>query len=651
MDISSLIGSPNLLGLTKPSENPLNLKIGQQLDVKVINADIQAAKNTVTLSIAGKEVTVQSSQPVTLNRGQDLKIQVTQLTPTTEFKFVEPPPGQREQTAEPRLKLIQVVKDSGQENARQSPAPPDAKNAAAGKEIVQTVAKDARAAANPEQMRTTIKDTGTVPVNKEPAVKDNANAAIARQITPETAGTTGAKQPAPTAANAAARPAIGDKPESPAPSLPVKQLLDAKIASVDGNKIQLQFSGSDNKPVLMVTIDRAQLTNAPAELKPGQNLNLEMVKTGAVPEFKVVNPATYIPEAKVAEFVKQFLPRHEAAPVLLNQLIKDLPRIVKNPNVPQVVKDLAANIVQNLPPKEQLITSQGLKQSIVNSGLFLEAKLLPIASQMELIQQLPQLIQNETVPQSLQRIAAGILQNLTQKQPLPGNAEPEEPVAAVANLEPEAEVEPTTTKQPVPNAPQTTAQEPAVAEDFKANLLKFIQTLKQEISLQGQQAANPADLDLLKNLQHKSENAVAKLVLDQLGSLPKEDSPKQVWVIDLPFVDRQQAESVRIEVQRDKESNPQFNNNAWSVNITITPPELGTIHCIVSYRDDRVNTFFKSQSNRTTDLIKHNLDYLKNQLEESGLKTGQMDAHAEQRKIPAVAAQQLEGRKLFDDKA
>ncbi|MGZ5051497.1 MAG: flagellar hook-length control protein FliK, partial [Methylobacter sp.] len=511
MDISSLISGPNLLGLAKPSENPLNLKVGQQLDVKVINADIQAAKNAVTLSIAGKEVTVQSSQPIALNRGQDLKIQVTQLTPTTEFKFVEPPPGQRDQAVEPRLKLIQVAKDAVQENARQSPASSDAKSAATGKEIMQQAGKDARAAANPEQMRTTIKDTSTAPVNKEPTAKDSGNAAIARQLTPETAGATTSKQPTPTSANTA-RPTVGDKPESPAPSLPVKQLLDAKIAGVDGNKIQLQFSGTDNKPALMVTIDRAQLSNAPAELKPGQNLNLEMVKTGTVPEFKVVNPATYIPEAKVAEFVKQFLPRHEAAPVLLNQLIKDLPQIVKNPNVPQALKDLAANIVQNLPPKEQLTTGQGLKQSIVNSGLFLEAKLLPAASQMELLKQLPQLIQNETVPQSLQRIAAEILQNLTQKQPLPDSPEPE-PAAHAAK----PEAEPAAAKTPVPDAPKTTAQQAPVAEDFKANLLKFIQALKQEITSQDQQPANPAELDLLKNLQHKSENTVAKLVLDQLA--------------------------------------------------------------------------------------------------------------------------------------
>lgn len=133
-------------------------------------------------------------------------------------------------------------------------------------------------------------------------------------------------------------------------------------------------------------------------------------------------------------------------------------------------------------------------------------------------------------------------------------------------------------------------------------------------------------------------------------SLPKDDNPKQLWSIDIPFIDRQQAETVKIEIQQDKESRQQSSGGGnWSVNITITPPELGTIHCIVSYRDDVINTYFKSLSPQTTELIKHNLDYLKNQLEESGLTTGHMDAHDGAQK--AQAPHPLAGKTLFDESA
>ena len=560
MDINSLI-SNQTLATNRLAENALNLKVGQQLDVKVVGSDIQAAKNAITLSLGNKDVTVQSNQPVTLSPGQDLKIQVTQIAPSVEFKILDSLPELKTQAAQLQDSKNQVV-----------------------------------------ELRLKL------------------------------------------------MPTVGEKQDGTvSPSL-LKQPLDAKIISIVGTKIQLQiFNPSTAEPgskqATPITIDRTQLSNAPSALKVGQNLNLEIVKAGTATEFKVIPNAVNIQETKVAEFVKQFLPRHEAAPIFLNQLIKDLPKLMANESIPQPLKDIAAQIIQNLPPKEQLITSQSLKQAIANSGLFLEAKLLlPAMAQAELIKELPQLIKNESVPQSLQRIAAEILQNLTQKEPLIDGPSPQQPVA---NSKPMPETELAALKLNLADTPKADA---VSIEDFKANLLKFIQALKQEITHPGEQQLNPTELDLLKNLQNKTENTVAKLVLDQLSSLPKDDNPKQQWIIDIPFIDRQQAESVKIEMQRDKESKQQSGSNDWSVNITITPPELGTIHCMVSYRHDVINTFFKSQNTQTTELIKHNLDYLKNQLEASGLTPGHMDAHDGPQKTQAPPYQ-LAGKKLFDDKA
>ncbi len=582
MDINSLFNTQSL-ATNRLVENALNLKVGQQLDVKVVGADIQAAKNAITLTLGDKNISVQSSQPIEVNPGQDLKIQVTQIAPTTEFKILGT--------------LAELKAKSTQLQAPQT---------------------------QPAELRLKL-----IPTAREGGITT-----------------------------------IGKEPDS-ATLLSIKQPLDAKILSFIGTKIQLQIfspstAASGGKQATQITIDRAQLTNAPSDLKVGQNLNLQIIKGGTTPEFKILSAASNIRAAKVAEFVKQFLPRHEDSPIFLNQLIKDLPKLMNNESVSQSLKDIAAKIIQNLPPKEQLITSQGLKQSIVNSGLFLEAKLPSAMAQAQLIKELPQLIQNESVPQSLQRIASEILQNLTQKTPLPN----EQPVAeskllldAVANetKTPKAgalveATETTSGKAVLPGTVQGAIQQVST-EDFKANLLKFIHALEQELTTQGEQQHDQINLDLLKNLQTKTENTVAKLVLDQLMSLPKDDNPKQQWIIDIPFIDRQQAESVKIEIQRDKENQQQAHSNDWSVNITITPPELGTIHCVVSYRNDAINTFFKSQNTQTTELIKHNLDYLRGQLEESGLKTGHMDAHDGTQKKQTPHHVELAGKKLFDDKA
>ncbi len=649
MDINSPINAQSLLASNRLLENTLNLKVGQQLDVKVINADIQATKNAITLAMGDKNVTVQSNQPVALNSGQNLKIQVTQVAPVVEFKILNPLSELKTQAVELRLKLIPTARDGG--------------SIASSQELMRSTAKNAESIANnKELMQPTIRDgSGIGRASMSPTIRDGTSGK--ELIKPSTGDSGNGQMPSTVKDSANAkellRPIIGQNTSSSA-----KLLLDAKIVNIAGSKIQLQVFANassavatDNKQAASFTIDRTQLTNAPSDLKVGQSLNLEIVKNGATTEFKIIPNSNNISGEKIAEFTKQFLPRHEISPIFLNQLVKDLPRLLRNESVPQALKDIAVKIIQNLPPKEQLITSQGLKQAIANSGLFLEAKLAPTMSQVELIKELPDLIKNESVPQSLQRIAAEILQNLKQKQPLP-DPSIEQPAA---NSKQPPESEPTSSKlnqadntdntKAASPQPSTSGDTKSVAEDFKGNLLKFIQALKQEITHQSEQPSNQVDLDLLKNLQHKTENTVAKLVLDQLTSLPKEDTPKQLWIIDIPFIDRQQAESVRIEVQRDKEKKQQSDSSDWSVNITITPPELGTIHCIVSYRNDVINTFFKSQNTKTTELIKHNLDYLKDQLEESGLKTGHMDAHDGVQKTLPTHPHQLAGKKLFDDKA
>jgi uncharacterized protein (UPF0147 family) len=638
MDINSPISTKTLLTPGRLLENTLNLKVGQKLDAKVINANIEATKNAVALSIGDKNITVQSNQPLKLNPEQQVKIQVTQTTPTLEFKVLEPLPETQKPAIEIRLKLISTVMNSG--NAASSrdttirPTSSDSGNTANSREPMR---QDGGIAANIQ--KTVINGANANPL-RGPAM-DGDNSPLANKATQNTNSQVSGK---------VLPPAIGEKPDNANLAPLLKQPLDAKIIGIIGNKIQLQIIEPDNKQTNQLNIDRSQITNAPPDLKAGQNLSLQITKTGSVPEFKIVPNTSQIPEAKVAEFVKQFLPRHEASPVFLNQLIQDLPQLMQNKSVPQALKDIAQKIIQNLPPKEQLVTSQGLKQAMTDSGLFLEAKLTSAISQNALMNELPQLVKNENVPQSLQRIAVEIMQNLTQKQP-PLNKPSPEPEAVEPN---EAEATPAKLNPPDDgnlSKPNPLADAEPIAKDFKTNLLKFIQALKQEISVQSEQAPSQTELDLLKNLQHKTENTVAKLVLEQLASLPKDDSPKQVWLVDIPFIDRQHAESVRIEVQQDKENRQQAGGGNWSVNITITPPELGTIHCIVSYRDQQINTYFKSQNDQTTEIIKNNLDYLKEQLEQSGLKTGHMDAHAETPKTQFGHAQQLVGKRLFDDKA
>jgi hypothetical protein len=512
MDIKLPVNLLNSSAVTKLTENPLGLKVGQKLDVKVISSLIKTQANAFALQLANLTLNVQSNQALKLIPGQALQIQVTKVSPALEFAIIISLPDPKAPAIPPdvRLKLI------------------------------------------------------------APAID---------------------KQPAESATEL---------------SLPINQPLPAKIIALTSTRIQLQvFTGTltlprqenalepaSAKPYILVTIDRSQLlatqTNthsaalttlsaqgkAPADFKLGQPVLLEISSTGTKQNYKIsfAQPADL--EGNVTEFIKQFLPKHEASPVLLNQLIKELPQWLKNQSVSETLQKVAAQILQNLPQRQQLNDSAGLKQALVNSGLFLEAKTTELNKNPEL----------------------------------------------------------------------------ALDQDFKANLLKFIDNLKKELATPEKNTAEATGLDTLKSLQQKTEGNLAKLSLDQLVSLPKEDNPKQVWTIDLPFVERGNAETVTMQIEREKDTNPQTpENENWSVMITMNPPGLGTIQCKLAFHNETINTYFRSREPETTELISHHLDHLKNQLEAAGLKPGVLNIQSGLQ--PTQSNYQLTKNALFDENA
>ena len=360
------------------------------------------------------------------------------------------------------------------------------------------------------------------------------------------------------------------------PSLQVGQKIPAKVITINNKQIQLQLLPEQkatntsqpqaSKPVTIISLDpqkndqlKPSLSKVVApkpQIMTGQTVSLEVTKVGAEPQFKILvnKPLSItVPEKIISETVKQMLPIQQSPEAFVNRLILNLPTLSKNTNLPETLQRLAQQILQNLPSKNHLSQPQRIKQSINNSGLFLESKLAQSADK-----------------------------------------------------------------------PQLQSQ-----ADFKANILKFLQVLKQlpPPAPQSETYTLERETNILKQLQNSGENSVAKLVLDQLNSLPKEDSPKQIWHFEIPYVDQKNSQTLSLQIAKDKENQAENGKENWSVNITLNPPNLGKLHCKISCSDQIVNTHFWSDLSNTTDLIKRNLDHLKSQLEASGLKTGQMESY------------------------
>lgn len=239
---------------------------------------------------------------------------------------------------------------------------------------------------------------------------------------------------------------------------------------------------------------------------------------------------------------------------------------------------------------------------------------------------------NENIPDTLKHLASEILANLLNNKNLKN---PDQLKKTISNsgLFLEAKLGQTIEK----NGTNTQV-------DLKNQLLKFLNELE---TAQGQKI-NPNNADLMKLIQQKTESTLANIILHQLASLPKDDGPRQIWTLEVPFLYKEIASSVHIEINHKQHFKNEENQKNWAVTVIITPPELGLIYCKIYCIDNICNTRFWSENQEVVNKITHHLDFLKDQLEKSGITPGHMSAHTGKPKTENHNP--LKGQSLIDQK-
>ncbi|HCT98626.1 MAG TPA: hypothetical protein DF614_00675 [Methylococcaceae bacterium] len=469
--------------------------------------------------------------------------------------------------------------------------------------------------------------------------------------------------------------------------------MQAEVVGLVGNKIQLQLFIDDAQKTatskkMLISIDPSQLQRLPSEngdpLRVGQSLVLAITKIGSLPEFKQLPTLSHAQgrDAQVSEYVKQLLPRHESSSVLFDQLRSNLPHMdIQNESLAQTLKQHASALFEHLQPKEQLFNPQKLKHLVYSSGIFFEANAtnptflksptrattsptIPTAPPIDLKLPLLRLMQHEGVSAQVKQMTSAFLQGLLKQD---ANTQHDEAGAAgllqtqtqlheALQQLAQGETVPQSLKQlanailphlkTAQSAEADTAQvhqeapaEPIISNDFKQDLFKLMTTLKQGLSQHRELELSKTQVESLKTLHNKTENALAKVVLDQLHSLPSDDSNKQLWAVELPFLVGNKVETLAMEIQREKTSSTDAKpSQNWSVNLTLSPPSLGGVQCVIAYQNGVINTHFKNQLPETTHLISKNLETLKQQLHNAGLISGLMTSNTSFKPLKSVYA-------------
>lgn len=655
MDINLRLTSDLQLALGKASDLGLPLKLNQVLDAKVINTQI--ILNTLTLKINDKPLTLQSSAPLPLQAGQSLQLQVVKLLPVPELKIITPllPASASATATTPTVKLSALPAPLAPDKPLSTTSPPlnttpprlilnqklDAQfitQQPLANVITLAVADKQLTLQSPQAILLTSGQALQLQVVRllpAPEFK------ILSPSTYRSASASGEPVPLKLLATAPLISTAAAATIDPQKALQTGVRVSATVIGVSHNTLSLQLTTdittnntnqqTSSRPASL------QILNTPPNISTPSNQPLYSPSNRPLPSMaqpeliahsqSVVNPPLHL-DNKQLRWPEQTIDRQRPPTLAIGSRIEL--QLLKTDNnrpvfqaflpTPAAIETTLGDAVKQLFPLQQPATA-----------------LLP---------QLQHFLSNQeidsSVSETLKRLAQWLLRDIPTKQQL---LEPTalKQIMAKSGIFLEAQLLATSA-----SAPTATATPIELHDDFKLKLSQFIAQLRQELSITAETNSSN-NVELLKASLQKAQGVLAKITLDQVGSLPRDDTPKHIWLMEVPFFNQDTPESLQLVIEQDKQPHHETGQKNWAVSITITPPDLGTIHCKISCYDSNINTRFWSDTGSTVDKINSHLDYLRQQFEQKGLKAGFMDAQQgkpTQSNAPLVARQNILSEKV-----
>jgi len=502
------------------------------------------------------------------------------------------------------------------------------------------------------------------------------------------------------------------------PTTPLPQTGTQTLKLGDILRAVVQAQVKDNAFLLRLDPGGRTLTaNASANLKPGQRLELEVVRLGATPELRIVaqGSGAVEPESTVQQALRQFLPKQEP----LAEAVQDLRLLVAQARqtsaLPKPVKQALENLLASIPKKSELTTPEGVKAGLRNSGVFLEAKLARYADsppdfadsdfKAQLLRVLDGLKALRARPDAtLDPAGIGSAHAETSAEPMPvqpaiADAEAEAKIAAFRFEEagtsedksptdgqtapssgpgekdlpreqagrasqPRADDLPKLTGSPQSSSPRAGQTAPEAAE-----LLPEDAVAPESRPPAGERthpASEPRENDSAKSQAHpqpaapehepstarraasvapderplpapenefgaeriaqKVEAALARVVTDQLASLPGNDAAPSLWQLEIPFSEGSHQDAAKLLISKDGKPGGPETEDYWSLTLELHPPGLGTFCARIVLKGNRVDTYLWSDTAATSDLIREQCERLKARLHGAGLTVGQLTA-------------------------
>ncbi len=349
-------------------------------------------------------------------------------------------------------------------------------------------------------------------------------------------------------------------------------------------------------------------------LEAGQQLALDVIKSGGAPEFKVIREVT--PAMTQALALKAILPKQ----LPLNQLLDTLRSLTAvQQTTTSSLSPVTGNnsLVDTL--LQQLLQQAGPPPSAETTGNGpLERNLQTIVSALGRPVQGDK--GNNPAIDLARQVGQLINHALSGYKPLTGAVIRQVLSQSGLFLEPRL-----LNGQPMPG-------------DLKANLLRLLETLQPMLtpipmaeSVPGRASDTGTALQLLAarlfaELHHQADGALARIQLHQLASLPQEEnSLRQHWQFELPIAYPDGHDEFLIQFEKETRPSGQAEER-WSVTLNFNIAPTGPVCAKLSLVGDEISSHFTAELADGASRIEKLLPTLNAALASAGLKVGQLSA-------------------------
>lgn len=350
------------------------------------------------------------------------------------------------------------------------------------------------------------------------------------------------------------------------------QILDAVVTRVTN-------VGTATLNVSNISLDvRSELP-----LTAGDRLVLEVTQAGSRLALRVLAPS--VPKDAVAQALRILAPRQNSlAPVLtelagLAQPATIAPAVTAAlASVSPELRALAKNVIEQLHTSAQSATPEGLKQAVKDAGPFFEHRLATASGDTE------EQVFDHDLKAGLLRLAAYLKNALPPASASPSNKLPPAILPASAS-----------------GARHTHAPSPPV-----------------------QGVAQLAGHATLETLFKEVDAALARITMQQLLSLPENDSDTVQWIFDLPLRSGERVDVFHLHVFREKHSRSALGSPAWYVRLSFDLVTLGKVGVLLTLVAGSVSASIWAQQQATARLFEEHLAALRTELQTAGVVIGHL---------------------------